>query len=90
METKKESIKIRITKKDKDKLKKLSGLANESISAYILRKSLSEDADNVNVTPQTIEIYTLLSDIYHEIEKYGDVQLQNRIRSIILDDTGGM
>ena len=83
METKKESIKIRISKIDKDKLKKLSNSTNESLSAYILRKSLCEDTDIMELIPQTVELQNLLNEIYHEIEKCNDEQVKNRIKNIM-------
>lgn len=83
METKKESIKIRISKNDKDKLKELSNSANESLSAYILRKSLCEDPDIMELLPQTVELQNLLNEIYHEVEKCNDEQVKKRIKHIM-------
>lgn len=42
MKTKNESIKLRVTKEQKEKLKYLSKQNNESMSVYILRKSMEE------------------------------------------------
>ena len=38
-----EYIKIRISKKDKERLKNLSNKENESLSSFIIRKSLSQE-----------------------------------------------
>lgn len=82
MKTKTESIKIRITKKDKDRLMKKAKSSNESLSGYMLRKSLCGDSDLSSVIPQEIDIWNFFNEIYHEIDKKGSEQLKADIQSI--------
>lgn len=81
MESKKESIKLRVTKKEKDKLLQLSKEQNESLSSYILRKCLEDIRDSYPM-PEKIGICNFMNEIYHEIEKYGNQQLKRNIRVI--------
>lgn len=67
METKSEIIKIRVSKKDKEKIKTMSRLNNETLTSYLLRKGLEEDADFFCHMPDRVESCGLLNEIYHRI-----------------------
>lgn len=81
--TKTEFIKIRVNKQEKEKLKKLANITNESLSSYILKKSLRKDTDNLNSLPNAIESLNLLNEVWHEINKCNDEQFKNRIKNIL-------
>lgn len=82
MEAKKESIKLRVTKKEKDKLVKLSKAKKETLSGYMLRKSLDDSQNAYCTLPERIEFCTFMNDIYHEIAKTGNEQLEKSIEKI--------
>ena len=57
MGTKDTSIRVRLTKEQKDKLKIKSKLNKESVSSYILRKSLGEEMDVYRHIPDRLIRY---------------------------------
>ena len=81
-----EYIKIRINKKDKEKLIKLSNKENETLSSYILRKSL--DQENVSsytspyITALEIHLINFVNEIYHEISRTDNETLNRNITAI--------
>lgn len=81
-EKKEESIKIRVTKKQKDKLISLSKLRKESLSSYILNECLKEEDDLFAPLPQYIDMLNSLNEIYHIVQKQGDSQLKERVRTV--------
>lgn len=82
MESKTESIKLRVTKTEKDRLISLSKAKKESLSSYMLRKSLEDSQGAYDVIPDKIEICNFMNEIYHEIEKCDNPQLKRNIRKI--------
>lgn len=82
MESKKESIKLRVTKKEKDRLVKLSKAKKETLSGYMLRKGLDDSQNAYSTLPERIEFCTFMNDIYHEIAKSGNGQLERSIKKL--------
>lgn len=82
MESKSESIKIRVTKEQKDNLVELAKSNKESLSGYILRKSLDNRQDSYGSLPEKIQICCLMNELYHEIAKRGDEQLIRDVKRI--------
>ena len=66
-ELKMESLKVRLSKKDKDTIKYLAELNNETMSAYLLRKSMENDRNFYQLLPDKIEVCNLLNEIYHRV-----------------------
>lgn len=81
--SKTEFIKIRVNKQEKEKLKKIANIANESLSSYILKECLRTDTDYLNSLPNAIESLNLLNEICHEINKCNDEQLKNSIKNML-------
>jgi len=79
---KSEEVKIRVTKQEKEQLKKLSA-SSESMSAYILKKSLSTDTDHQNTIVETVEMSNLLNMVLLEIDRSIDELLRRRTRLIM-------
>ena len=81
-----EYIKIRISKKDKERLKSLSNKENESLSSFILRKSLSQETvpsySFPDITPFEIQLRTFVSEVYHEINKSDNETLKRNVTAI--------
>lgn len=81
-----EYIKIRISKKDKEKLIKLSNKENETLSSYILRKSLDQKSVSSYTfpyfTPFEIQLRTFVSEVYHEINKSDNEVLKRNVIAI--------
>ena len=79
MEKKDEFIKFRVTKKEKEALKQLADNGNESLSSYILRKSLYEASDLSDLLPPMIDTINFFNEIYHVIQKSGNDQFVSKI-----------
>ena len=79
---KNEEIKIRVTAQEKKQLKKLSA-SSKSMSAYILEKSLSTEADVQKTIIDTVEAWDLLNTIILETEKSIDEPLKRRIKQLV-------
>ena len=82
MERKQEFIKVRISKKDKDKLLKLSKQSKESLSSYILNKSLCTTDNSTIALPQQINMVNFINEIYHEINKSKNELLKEKVKTI--------
>lgn len=67
MDLKSESIKIRVTKEEKERLKELSLLNNENLSSYLLKKGMEDHENIYRSIPDKTDICDLLNEIYHEI-----------------------
>lgn len=80
--TKTEFIKIRVTKQEKEQLKKLAG-SSESLSAYILARSLPAHSVCQELVIATVNEWDLLNTIILEIKKSGNEYLEERIKNII-------
>lgn len=78
-----ESIKIRLTKHEKEQLQNQATAANKNLSAYVLQKSLCSDSICQNSFTDVVEASNLLNEIYHEIQKCGDEHLKNFVKSIL-------
>ena len=75
-------IKIRISKKDKETLMKLSKKNKEYISSYMLHKSLCENADSpINLTQQ-IDTLNFINEIYHKINASDDELLKADVKAL--------
>ena len=83
---KNEFIKIRISKKDKETLMTLSEKENESLSSFILRKSLCQENVSFHssscITPQEIYVRNFVNEIYHEISRSDNEQLRRNVTTI--------
>ena len=81
-----EFIKIRISKKDKETLMTLSEKENESLSSFILRKSLCQENVSFHsspcITPQEIYVRNFVNEIYHEISRSDNEQLRRNVTTI--------
>ena len=82
MEKKEKVINIRITKTDKDKLMKLAQQNNETLSNYILQRSLCTHSTSSETLPQSIHLINFINEIYHNITSYNDNELTEIITSI--------
>ena len=80
--SKKAEIKLRVTEHQKDKLKRLAKDHNESISSYILNKSLGRGQGLLEILPQQIEDSNFLNEIYHMVEMYGSESLKKEIKKL--------
>lgn len=78
-----ETIKIRVNELEKEKLKKLADAENESLSSYILKKSLRTDTDYLNSLPDAIESLNILNEVWHEINKCNDEQFKKNIKNLL-------
>lgn len=81
--TKNEYIKIRVTKQEKEHLKKQADTQGKTLSAYMLEQGMRTNSICKAPSPDTIDNYDLLNEIYHQIRKSNDDHLKNRIESII-------
>ena len=79
---KNEFIKIRISKKDKETLMKLSQKNKETISSYILHKSLYENADSPINLAQQIDTINFINEIYHKLNASADELLKAEIKAL--------
>ena len=77
---KNEFIKIRISKKDKETLMKLSQKNKETISSYILHKSLYENVDSPINLAQQIDTINFINEIYHKINASADELLKAEVK----------
>lgn len=75
MERKDEIIKFRVSMQDKKTLKQLADSNNESLSSYILRKSLYEASNLSNLLPLMVDTTNFFKEIFHKIQKNGNRQL---------------
>lgn len=80
METKDTSIRVRLTKEQKDKLKIKSKLNKESISSYILRKSLGAEMDVYQHIPDRVRVCAVMNEIYHGIVKRCGSEVECAVR----------
>lgn len=81
--TKEEIIRIRVSKKEKETLKQLASSTNETLSSYMLQKSMYTDSDSLKSLPSMIDSWKFLNEVCHEVEKSNDEQLKNRIKNIL-------
>lgn len=81
-ELKLESIKVRLSKKEKDTIKYLSELNNETMSSYLIRKSMEDNRNFYLLIPDKIEICNLLNEIYHGVIVSEGRQREPRIREV--------
>ena len=81
-----EYIKIRISKKDKERLKNLSNKENESLSSFIIKKSLSQETvsshSSPNITPPEIYLINFVNEIYHEVNRSDNKKLKGKVAAI--------
>lgn len=81
-----EYIKIRISKKDKEKLINLSNKENESLSSFILRKSLSQETISSHsspyIKPTEIHLLNFVNEIYHEVSRSDNEKLTRNVTAI--------
>ena len=82
MKTKNESIKPLVTKEQKEKLKYLSEQNNESMSAYLLRKSMENKTSSYRFISDKIDICNLLNEIYHGLVMSDGRQTEQKMRKI--------
>lgn len=80
--SKNQSIKIRVTKQEKEQLKKLAG-SSKSMSAYMLAKSLSTDSICQESFIDTIEKLDFTNAIMREVEKSRDAHLKKNVKEIL-------
>ena len=83
--TKKAEIKLRVTERQKDKLRRLAKDHNESLSGYILNKSLGEGHGALEALPQQIEDSNFLNEIYHRVVIYGSESLKKEVKALYED-----
>lgn len=76
------SIRIRISKEDKDTLLKLSRKDKKSVSNYILHKSLYENTVSSLTLTKQINIINFINDIYHRINASSDNHLKAEVKKI--------
>ena len=81
--TKNEIVKIRVSKEEKETLKQFAASTNQTLSAYMLHKSMYTDSDFLKSLPDLFETWRRLNDICHEVEKCTDISLKNRINNIL-------
>lgn len=81
--TKSESIKFRITKEEKEKLIRIAESRNESLSSYILKRSLQEYPDTFRSLPQIIDTNNLVNEIYHMVKRNGNEALMGELSSLL-------
>lgn len=81
--SKNQSIKIRVTKQEKEQLKKLAG-SSKSMSAYMLAKSLSTDSICQESVIDTIEKLDFTNAIIREVEKSTDELLKKSVKEILI------
>ena len=79
---KNEFIKIRISKKDKETLMKISQKNKKSISSYMLHKSLCGNADSPINLAQQIDTLNFINEIYHIINSSADELLKAEIKAL--------
>lgn len=79
---KNQSIKIRVSKQEKEQLKKLAG-SSKSMSAYMLAKSLSTDSICQESVIDTIEKLDFTNAIIREVEKSRDAHLKKNVKEIL-------
>lgn len=77
-----EFIRFRVTPKEKDKLIHAAESGNESLSSYILKRSLQEYPGIFDSFPQIIDTNNLFNEIYHRVEKSGNKTLAKEIISL--------
>ena len=81
-----EFIKIRISKKDKERLIQLSKKENENLSSFILRKSLCQETASSHISsyilPQEIYVRNFVNEIYHTVNKTDNEELKKEITTI--------
>lgn len=80
MRAKDESIRVRLTKEQKDELKIKARLNKESVSSYILRKSLGEEMDIYWHIPDRVRICAVMNEVYHGIAKRCGSEMECAVR----------
>lgn len=81
--TKNEYIKIRVTKQEKEHLKKQADTQGKTLSAYMLEQGMRTNSICKAPSPDTIDTYDLLNEIYHQVRKSDDEPLKSRIKHIM-------
>lgn len=75
-------IKIRVTEHEKNELKQSASSHNESLSAYMLRKSLPGSEDSMKMIPEQIDKCSFFNEIYHIISRNGSESLKDEIMEL--------
>lgn len=88
MAVKKEFIKIRVTKDEKEKLKEISGSEKMTLSSYMLEKSLCTEKNASRLLPGEVETWDFFNEIYHQIQKRGNEELKGRIEELYREYAG--
>ena len=81
---KNEEIKLRVTKQEKEQIRKLSS-SSKNMTAYILNKVFAPDSDNHKAITETVETLDLVNTIMLEVEKSTDDLLKQKIKNIIAE-----
>lgn len=85
------SIRVRLTKEQKDKLKMKSKLNKESVSSYILRKSLGEEMDVYRHIPDRVRVCAVMNEVYHGIVKRCGSEVECAVKELfqeVLENCG--
>ena len=81
---KNEEIKLRVTKQEKEQIRKLSS-SSKNMTAYILKKVFAPDSDNHKSITETVETLDLVNTIMLEVEKSTDDLLKQKIKNILAE-----
>lgn len=78
-----EEIKIRISRENKEKIKKMAEKKNISMSRYMTEKALEESEDILMMIPDAVRTWESYSEILYLVEKTHDRQLIKAVKEII-------
>ena len=78
-----ETIRVRTSITEKESIEKNASKRHLSTSAYMRKKSLTDNSSILKEIPKCINIWNLSNDIYHAVEKHGNEQLTQDIKNIL-------
>ena len=76
-------LNIRTNRQKLDQLKALANAAGETLSSYMLRSRLDENTETPSCSICRQENTVLLNEIYHQVKKYGNPQLESTVRGLL-------
>ena len=82
MKKKDESIKLRVTKEQKEALKRLSKQNNENMTAYLLRKGMGGDGSVYRLIPDKVDACNFLNEVYHGLVTSGIGKAEQEVRGL--------
>jgi len=78
-----EEIKLRISREEKEKIKKMAEKNNISLSRYIREQALEEWKELKKIIPDAVRTWESYSEILYLVEKTQDRQLIKAVKEIV-------